>query len=119
MSDPVRIRFIGSGDAFGSGGRFQTCILRVSLAGRTITYSGDTEWTDRLIAAASGADLFICESYFYDKPVGFHLDYATLDRQRSRLGCKRLIVTHMSPGMLERVAALPIESAHDGLEITL
>jgi len=24
---PVRVNFVGSGDAFGSGGRFQTCIL--------------------------------------------------------------------------------------------
>src|SRR2546430_4523172 len=24
---PVRVRFVGSGDSFGSGGRFQTCIL--------------------------------------------------------------------------------------------
>jgi len=26
-SMPVSIRFVGSGDSFGSGGRFQTCIL--------------------------------------------------------------------------------------------
>ncbi|PYM52696.1 MAG: MBL fold metallo-hydrolase, partial [Candidatus Rokuibacteriota bacterium] len=26
-SIPVSIRFVGSGDSFGSGGRFQTCIL--------------------------------------------------------------------------------------------
>src|SRR5712671_2531596 len=24
---PITVRFVGSGDAFGSGGRFQTCIL--------------------------------------------------------------------------------------------
>ena len=24
---PVQVRFVGSGDAFGSGGRFQACIL--------------------------------------------------------------------------------------------
>src|SRR4029453_6907995 len=26
-SMPVTVRFVGSGDSFGSGGRFQTCIL--------------------------------------------------------------------------------------------
>ena len=31
--------------------------LRVEIEGRTIVYSGDTEWTDRLIPAAAGADL--------------------------------------------------------------
>ncbi len=93
--------------------------LRIELDGRTIAYSGDTEWTDRLIHAAAGADLFIAEAYFYDKAVRFHLDYATLAHRRSELGCKRVIVTHMSADMLARVAELPVEAAHDGLEIVL
>jgi ribonuclease BN (tRNA processing enzyme) len=93
--------------------------LRVEIDGRTIAYSGDTEWTDRLVSAAAGADLFICEAYFYDKTVRFHLDYATLVRHRAELDCKRLIVTHMGPDMLSRLSELPIEAAHDGLEIVL
>jgi ribonuclease BN (tRNA processing enzyme) len=93
--------------------------LRIELDGRTIAYSGDTEWTDRLLAVAAGADLFICEAYFYDKPVRFHLDYATLAHRRSELGCKRLIVTHMGPDMLARAAELPVEAAYDGLEVSL
>jgi ribonuclease BN (tRNA processing enzyme) len=93
--------------------------LRIELDGRTIVYSGDTEWTDRLILAATGADLFISEAYFYDKSVRFHLDYVTLAKHRIQLGCKRLIVTHMSPDMIERVAELPVEAAHDELEVRL
>jgi ribonuclease BN (tRNA processing enzyme) len=93
--------------------------LRVELAGRTIAYSGDTEWTDRLLAAASGADLFIAEAYFYEKVVRFHLDWMSLARRRDQLGAKRLVVTHMGPDMLDRVADLPVEAAHDGLELTL
>jgi ribonuclease BN (tRNA processing enzyme) len=93
--------------------------LRIELDGRTIVYSGDTEWTDRLILAATGADLFISEAYFYDKLVRFHLDYVTLAKHRIQLGCKRLIVTHMSPHMLARVAELPVEAAHDELEVCL
>ena len=93
--------------------------LRVELDGRVITYSGDTEWTDRLAAAASGADLFICESYFYEKRVPFHLDYATLTAHRSELDCKRIVLTHMSSDMLLRLPELPVEAAHDGLEIVL
>lgn len=93
--------------------------LRIELHGRTIAYSGDTEWTDRLVPAAAGADLFISEAYFYDKAVRFHLDYATLARRRSELACKRVIVTHMGPDMLARVTELPVEAAHDGLEVHL
>jgi len=93
--------------------------LRIELDGRTVVYSGDTEWTDRLIPAVAGADLFISEAYFYDKPTPFHLDYATLVRHRPRLDCKRLIVTHMGPDMLAHVSDLPVEAAHDGLEVSL
>ena len=93
--------------------------LRIELGGFTIGYSGDTEWTDNLIPVAAGTDVFISEAYFYDKPVRFHLDYATLAQHRSQLGCKRLIVTHMGPDMLARVAELPVEAAYDGMDISL
>lgn len=42
----------------------------------------DTEWTDALVSAAAGADLFIREAYFHRKRVPFHLDYETLMQQR-------------------------------------
>ena len=93
--------------------------LRIELDGRTIAYSGDTEWTDALVAAARGADLFICEAYFYEKVVRFHLDYATLARNRERLDCKRLLLTHLGPDMLARLDDVDAETACDGLEITL
>ena len=93
--------------------------VRVELDGRVVTYSGDTAWTDRLIEASSGADLFICEAYYYDKQVPFHLDYTTLLQHRDRLDCKRIVVTHMSADMLSHLSELELEAAHDGLEITL
>jgi ribonuclease BN (tRNA processing enzyme) len=93
--------------------------LRVELEGRVITYSGDTEWTDRLIAAASGADLFICEATSFDKRVPLHLDYATILEHRSELDCKRIILTHMNTDMISRSSELEMETAHDGLEIEL
>ena len=93
--------------------------LRIELGGFTIGYSGDTEWTDNLIPAAADTDVFISEACFYDKPMRFHLDYVTLAHHRSQLGCKRLIVTHMGPDMLARVAELPVEAAYDGMEVSL
>jgi ribonuclease BN (tRNA processing enzyme) len=88
--------------------------LRVHVGEKIIAYSGDTEWTDTLLSAADGADVFICESYFFDKQVRNHLDYATLMSQRGRLTCKRLVLTHMNVDMLARVAELGIETAQDG-----
>jgi ribonuclease BN (tRNA processing enzyme) len=91
--------------------------LRVEVDGRTLAYSGDTEWTEALVDAALGADLFICEANFYEKKVPLHLDYVTLMSNRERLSCKRIILTHMNTDMLSRVGTLDVEAAEDGLEV--
>jgi ribonuclease BN (tRNA processing enzyme) len=83
--------------------------LRVECSGRTIAYSGDTEWTNSLLTVARGADLFICESYFFDKKVKFHLDYATLIERKGELGCKRIVLTHMSEDMLGRLGDVDVD----------
>ncbi len=93
--------------------------LRVECIGRTIAYSGDTEWTDSLIAAASGADLFLCEAYLFDKKVKYHLDYQTLLAHRATLGCQRLVLTHMGEDMISRATGIGIETAWDGMVIEL
>jgi ribonuclease BN (tRNA processing enzyme) len=93
--------------------------LRVDGDGRVVAYSGDTEWTDTLLDAAAGADLFICEAYTHDKPVKFHLDYQTLRGRRADLGCRRLVLTHMGPAMLAHLDGLDAEAAADGMTIAL
>ncbi len=112
---PVRVSAFGVEHASGA----PSYALRLACDGRVIAYSGDTEWTDALIDAAAGADLFICEAYFYDKQVRYHLDYATLMRHRDVLTCRRLVVSHMSADVLQQVDRLACEAAHDGLTIVL
>jgi ribonuclease BN (tRNA processing enzyme) len=96
--------------------------LRLAWAGRTLAYSGDTAWTESLLEVARGADCFVCEAYVYDKQVPHHLDYATLRAHRADLGCRQLILTHMSADMLARrddVGDADVEFAEDGLIVTL
>ena len=96
--------------------------IRIELAGRIIAYSGDTEWTEALVDLAADADLFICEAYFFEKRVPYHLDYRALTARRSELRCKRIVLTHMSEDMLAhraRVAAEGAELAEDGMVIEL
>ncbi len=90
---------------------------RLEAEGRTIAYTGDTAWTDELIPAGLGADLFIAEAYFYDKTVKFHLDLGSLMKKPPLIRPKRLVLTHMSDDMLARQGALPYETAHDGMVI--
>jgi ribonuclease BN (tRNA processing enzyme) len=93
--------------------------LRVVYGGKVVAYSGDTEWIETLIAAARGADVFICEAYSFEKSIRYHLDYATLRLQRPRLECARVILTHMSPDMLRRSNEAEFECADDGRTIVL
>lgn len=89
--------------------------LRVETEGKVLTYSGDTEWVDELIPAARGADLFICEAYFFDKAMKYHIDYTTLARRLPDIAAKRTILTHMSAELLGRQTEIAVEAAHDGL----
>jgi ribonuclease BN (tRNA processing enzyme) len=76
--------------------------LRIRSGGRTLAFSGDTEWTESLPTIARDADLFLCECY---KPTGtptYHMSLELLDANRDRLGAKRIMLTHMSPAMLDR-----------------
>jgi len=100
-----------------SGGPFLA--YRVEAEGRVITYSADTEWTDTLIPAARGADLFIAEAYYYDKIVKNHLSLKTLEAHLPAINAKRLVLTHMSDDMLARLGELPYTAAEDGMTVEL
>lgn len=100
-----------------SGGPFLA--YRIEAEGRIITYSADTEWTDTLIPAARGADLFIAEAYYYDKIVKNHLSLKTLEAHLPEINAKRLVLTHMSDDMLARLDELPYTAAHDGMAVEL
>jgi ribonuclease BN (tRNA processing enzyme) len=89
------------------------------LDGGRFAYSGDTAWTPALLDAAAGSDIFACEAYTYDKAVRFHLDYATLRAHADRVRTNRIVVTHMGPSMLSRLADLDLDHtpASDGLTL--
>ncbi|HKA91971.1 MAG TPA: MBL fold metallo-hydrolase [Haliangiales bacterium] len=93
--------------------------LRIEAEGRVLAYSGDTQWTDALVEAARSADLFICEAYSFDQKIKFHLDLVSLERRLDEIRPKRLILTHMGPGMLARLAEIRHETAEDGKTIEL
>ena len=88
--------------------------LRLEVEGKTVSYSGDGAWSDGLIGAGRDADLFIAESYFFEKTVGQHMDFKTLVARLPEIAPKRAILTHMSPDMLGRIPELPCETAEDG-----
>lgn len=88
---------------------------RVEIDGKSLAYTGDTEWVDELVEIGRDVDLLIAEAYFYEKPVPLHLDLATLDAKLPEIAPKRLILTHMNDDMLSRLETINHECAYDGM----
>ncbi len=100
-----------------SGGPFLA--YRIEAEGRVIAYSADTEWTETLVPAARGADLFIAEAYYYDRIVRNHLSLTTLEAHLGEINPRKLVLTHMSDDMLGRLDSLPHLAANDGMIVEL
>jgi ribonuclease BN (tRNA processing enzyme) len=92
--------------------------VRVEMDGFAVAYSGDTEWTDDLLTVSRDADLFVCEAYSIE-PFSNHMDWRTLTRNTSRLSCRRLMLTHMSPEMLALGNTGFAIRADDGMTVDL
>ncbi|MFI7632883.1 MBL fold metallo-hydrolase [Nonomuraea sp. NPDC049400] len=93
--------------------------VRVDDGESAFAYSGDTEWTPALVEVARGASLFAAESYTYDLPIRYHLDYRTLRAHLDELRAGRIVLTHMSPSMLARLADTDLPAAYDGMTVDL
>ena len=93
--------------------------LRVADGHKTFAYSGDTTWVDALPAIADQADLFVVECYAFDRDLPTHTDYQTLRAHLDELTARRIALTHMSTGMLDRLDAVTLETLDDGRVIEL
>jgi len=94
-------------------------LLRLQVGGKAIAYTGDTEWTEEISSLSAGADILIAEAYSFDSDVRNHLNYRTLLEKEAELGAKRIVLTHMSAEMLDRLDSVAYECADDGKEFIL
>jgi ribonuclease BN (tRNA processing enzyme) len=90
---------------------------RVTVEGKSILYSGDCGWNENLIHYSQNTDLFICECCFFHTQVPFHVSYPQIVQDHHRLGCKRLLLSHIGREVLERCHEVTIECAYDGLVV--
>ena len=96
--------------------------LRLSDGDKVFAYSGDTEWTDALLAIAKDADLFVCECYAYAGKITGHMSWEILKARLPDLAAKRTMATHMNPTVLSRideVRAAGVLVAEDGLVVAV
>ncbi|ANK81590.1 MAG: MBL fold metallo-hydrolase [Rhizobiales bacterium NRL2] len=92
---------------------------RLTAGGRTVAYTGDTEWTEALVELGRGADLLIAEAYMPSKRAPLHLDLETLSGNLGRIGAKRVLATHMADEVLAMDLPAGLERSRDGLAIAL
>ena len=94
--------------------------LRIETAGRTIAFSGDTEWVEALVECACDTDLFITECYAFERASRYHMNWRTLAANLPRLRARRIMLTHMNAEMLahtDEARAAGVLVAEDGLAI--
>jgi hypothetical protein len=59
------------------------------------------------------------EAYTFDRSIRYHLDYQTLRAHLGELHAKRVVLTHLSDGMLGRLTEVNLPAAYDGMAIDL
>ena len=96
--------------------------VRASAGGRTFAYSGDTTWTEALVALADGADLFVCECYSGEAPVPNHIDWPNLRERLPSLRARVVMTTHLGVSALARqddMREAGVRVAEDGLVVAV
>jgi ribonuclease BN (tRNA processing enzyme) len=97
-------------------------------AGKSLVYSGDTDYSEELFGLAHQADLLICESAFPEgRKVRGHLTPALAGEIAARAGVHRLMLTHFYPicdqtdieAECRRTYRGPLVLARDLMRITL
>jgi len=96
--------------------------LRFEIGGKSMSYSGDTEWVDGLFALSAGVDLHINECFAYEAGLRYHTSWDVLREKLVDMSAKRIVLTHMSRPMLARLEEIDgprVQIARDGLEIEI
>lgn len=108
--------------------RPESIAYRLESGGRAFVHTGDTEYSESIVALASGAHTLLVECSFPDdQPVPGHLTPTGVARMATESGVKRVILTHLYPPVegLDLVAEVgrgfdgEVIVAHDGLALTV
>lgn len=96
--------------------------------GESVVYSGDTDFSDNLVALAKNADLLICESALPDElKVSGHLTPSLAGEIATQANVKKLVLTHFYPEcdhvdiekQCRKIWSGPLILAEDLMKITI
>ncbi len=100
----IRVRFLGSGDSFGSGGRFQTCILVEAASYRFLIDCGATSLVAMKRAGVDPGSIdTVLLTHFHGDHCG-GVPYLILDGQFAKR--ERPLAIAGPPGVRERMTAI-------------
>lgn len=92
--------------------------MSVEAAGQKLVYSADSAPSERLVALARGADLFLCEATLQrreqDAPGGAHMTAAEAGAAAAHAGVGRLLLTHIWQEYDETQSVLQASDAFGG-----
>ncbi len=78
--------------------RRESIAYRLDADGGPFVYTGDTEYSQSVVALARGAETLLIECSFPDEaPVPGHLTPSTVARIASEAGVGRVVLTHIYP----------------------
>lgn len=92
--------------------------LRFTLGDKTLSFTGDSEWTESLVPCGAGADLYLMECYAFAGAIRYHMTWEKIRTELPRIGARRVMLTHMNAAMLARRAEAiepGVFHAEDGL----
>ena len=95
----------------------ETFGFRFAHGGRTLAYTGDTGETEAVAGLAGGADVFLSEAAFLDRPglpPDLHLTARQAGAYASRAGAGRLVLTHLQPWNDPDAARAEAAASFDG-----
>lgn len=105
-------------DLFDSVHPVPTVSVRVDYQGTVLTYSSDSAGGDQLLAAARGADTFLCEATWQGDadqwPGGIHLVARDAGRIAREAGVGRLVLTHVLGSLDRGVSLREAQETFDG-----
>lgn len=86
---------------------------------KSVTFSGDTDYTQGLIDLATETDLLVVECSFPEKKVAGHLNLASLEQVVTQARPKKVILSHLYPewDQVSRALHAPYLLGEDGMEI--
>lgn len=96
--------------------------VRLSDGISVFAYSGDTAWTETLLALSAAADLFLIECYSGEAATPSHMDWPQLLHKLPSFTAKRVVVTHLGATAVPKIdemRAAGLTIAEDGSSFDL